>query len=171
MEKDNPRGGLMEKGSLTARRRWILIGGIVLVVNLLFIPWYRAGGFVDIAMGEADGWAAGFYAWGGSLLAIAAAVILYLKATDQAGVARWSFKADYVAFGLAAAGFVLILVRLITESSSIFIGTILGLLVAAGMALGLFLEAGIKLPQRAPAPAPAAGAGELPPPPPPPPPA
>jgi hypothetical protein len=161
----------METGSLTARQRWILIGGIVLVVNLLFIPWYRAGGFVDIGLAQADGWGAGFYAWGGSLCAIAAAAVLYLKATGQAGVAGWSFKAEYLAFGLAAAGFVLILVRLITESSSIFIGTILGLLVAAGMTFGLFLEAGIKLPQRAPAAAPPAGGSELPPPPPPPPPA
>ena len=161
----------METGSLTARQRWILIGGIVLVVNLLFIPWYRAGGFVDIGLGAADGWGAGFYAWGGSLLAVAAAVIVYLKATGQAGVAHWSFKAEYLAFGLAAVGFVLILVRLITEANSVFIGTILGLLVAAGMTALLFFEAGIQLPQKAAAPAPAPGAGELPPPPPPPPPA
>ena len=161
----------METGDLTERQKWILVGGITLVVNLLFIPWYRAGGFVDIGMGEAGGWGAGFYAWGGSLLAIAAAVILYLKATGKAGVAGWSFKAEYLAFGLATVGFVLILVRLITESSSVFIGTILGMLVAAGMTIGLFLEAGLKLPQRAPAAAPAAGEAELPPPPPPPPPA
>jgi len=159
----------METGSLTARQRWILICGIVLVMNLLFIPWYRAGGFVDIGLAAADGWGAGFWAWGGSLCAIAAAGIVYLKATGQAGVARWSFKAEYLAFGLAAVGFVLILVRLITESSSVFIGTILGMLVAAGMTALLFFEAGFKLPERAAAPAPAPGAGELPPPPPPPP--
>jgi hypothetical protein len=159
----------METGSLTARQRWILIGGIVLVVNLLFIPWYQAGGFVDIAMAHVNGWGSGFYAWGGSLFAIAAAVVLYLKATDQAGVARWGFKAEYLAFVLAAAGFVLILVRLITEADSVFIGTILGMLVAAAMTLGLFFEAGFKLPERAAAPAPAVGGDELPPPPPPPP--
>jgi hypothetical protein len=159
--------------SLTGRQKWIAIGGIVMVLNLLFIPWYRAGGFVDIGLASADGWGAGFYAWFGSLCAIAAAVILYLKVTDQAGVARWGFKAEYLAFGLAALGFVLILVRLITEADSVFIGTILGLLVSGGMAFALFLEAGITLPQRAAAPAaPAAPAGEdLPPPPPPPPPA
>jgi len=161
----------MRVGSLTARQRWILIGGIVLVVNLLFIPWYRAGGFVDIGLAAADGWGAGFYAWGGSLCAIAAAVLLYLKATDQAGVARWGFKAEYPAFGLAAVGFVLILMRLITEADSVFIGTILGMLVAAGMTALLFFEAGFKLPERAAAPAPAVGGGDLPPPPPPPPPA
>ena len=138
----------METGSLTARQRWILIGGIVLVVNLLFIPWYQAGGFVDIAGAHVNGWGAGFYAWGGTLLAVAAAVLLYLKATDQAGVARWSFKAEYLAFGLAAVGFVLILVRLITEADSVFVGTILGLLIAAAMTAGLFFEAGFKLPER-----------------------
>jgi hypothetical protein len=159
----------METGGLTTRQRWILIAGIVLVVNLLFIPWYRAGGFVDGALAQWDGWGAGFYAWGGSLFAIAAAAIAYLKATGRAGA--WQVKAEYVALGLAAVGFVLILVRLITESSSVFIGTILGLLVSGGLTLALVLEAGITLPQRAPAAAPAAGEGELPPPPPPPPPA
>lgn len=160
----------MPMGSLTGRQRWILIGGIILAVNLLFIPWYQAGGFVDIAVAHVNGWGAGFYGWGGSLCAIAAAVILYLKATNQAGVARWSFKAEYLGFGLAAAGFILVLVRLITEASSVFIGTILALLVTAGMTAGLFFEAGFKLPERTAAPAPAAPAeGELPPPPPPPP--
>lgn len=154
----------MDTGGLTARQRWILVAGIVLVVNLLFIPWYRGGGFVDISIGQADGWGAGFYAWGGSLCGIAAAALLYLKATGKA--AAWQVKAEYLALGLAAAGFVLVLVRLITESSSVFIGTILALLVLAGMTWALVLEAGIKLPQRVAAPE-----GEMPPPPPPPPPA
>ena len=154
----------METGGLTARQRWILVAGIMLVVNLLFIPWYRAGGFVDIAMAQIDGWAAGFYAWGGSLCGIAAAAILYLKATGRGKAGAWQVKAEYVALGLAAAGFVLVLVRLITESSSVFIGTILALLVLAGMTWALVLEAGITLPQRVAAPE-----GELPPPPPPPP--
>jgi len=156
----------METGGLTARQKWILAAGIVLVVNLLFIPWYRAGGFVDIGMGQADGWSAGFYAWGGSLCGVAAAAILYLKATGRGKAGAWQVKAEYVALGLAAAGFVLVLVRLITESSSVFIGTILALLVLAGMTWALVLEAGITLPQRVAPPE-----GELPPPPPPPPPA
>lgn len=153
---------------LTGRQKWIVIGGMVMVVNLLFIPWYRAGGFVDIGLASADGWGAGFYAWFGSLCAIAAAVILYLKVTGRAGAAAWQIKAEYVALGLAAIGFVLILVRLITEASSVFVGTILGLLVSGGMAALLFFEAGLKLPERSAAPA-ATAESELPPPPPPPP--
>ena len=153
----------MDTGGLTARQRWILAAGIVLVVNLLFIPWYRIGGFTEIG-GGVDGWGAGFYAWGGSLCGIAAAAVLYLKATGRGKAGAWQVKAEYVALGLAAAGFVLVLVRLITESSSVFVGTILALLVLAGMTWALVLEAGITLPQRAAAPE-----GELPPPPPPPP--
>jgi len=153
----------MDTGGLTARQRWILAAGIVLVVNLLFIPWYRIGGFTEIG-GGVDGWGAGFYAWGGSLCGIAAAAVLYLKATGRGKAGAWQVKAEYVALGLAAAGFVLVLVRLITESSSVFVGTILALLVLAGMTWALVLEAGITLPQRAATPE-----GELPPPPPPPP--
>lgn len=152
----------METGILTTRQKWILAAGAVLGVNL-FIPWYRAGGFTAVGMGV-DGFEAGFYAWFGSLCAIGAAAVLALKATGRGGVATWQVKAEYVALGLAAVGFVLILVRLITESSSVFIGTILGLLASAGLAFALVMEAGITLPQRG------SVEGALPPPPPPPPP-
>jgi len=155
----------MEKDSLTTRQKWILAAGILLVVNLLFVPWYRAGGFVDVALAQVDGFGAGFYAWFGSLCAIGAAAILALKATGRGRVGAWQVKAEYVALGLAAVGFVLILIRLITESSSVFIGTILGLIVSVGLTVGLLAEAGITLPKRAP------GEAQLPPPPPPPPPA
>ncbi|MFH1330601.1 MAG: hypothetical protein ABIJ48_08140 [Actinomycetota bacterium] len=153
----------MDKAKLTTGQKLVVYGGVFLVFNLLFIPWYRAGGFVDIGLAQADGFGAGFYAWFGSLCAIGAAALVYLKASGRLG--SWQFKPEYLALVLAATGFVLILVRLITETSSVFLGTILGLLVTAGMTLGAFMASGLSLPQAK------QGGAEPPPPPPPPPPA
>lgn len=159
----------MDRSKLSTGQKLVFYGGLFLIINLLFIPWYRAGGFVDVALGQADGFGAGFYAWFGSLCGIAAAVLVYLKATSRLGA--WQFKPEYLVLILSATGFVLILVRLITEADSVFLGTILGLLVTAGMTLGAFLDSGLKLPQGKPAAAEGAPSGAEPPPPPPPPPA
>jgi hypothetical protein len=158
----------MDRSKLSTGQKLVFYGGLFLVVNLLFIPWYRVGGFVDVGAGI-DGFGAGFYAWFGSLCGIAAAGLVYLKASGRGKVDSWQFKAEYVVLILSAAAFVLILVRLITESSSVFLGTILGLLAGGLMTLGAFLDSGLKLPERQPKPATPPAQGELPPPPPPPP--
>jgi hypothetical protein len=163
----------MDRSKLTTGQKLVFYGGLFLVINLLFIPWYRAGGFVDVAIAQADGFGSGFYAWFGSLCGIAAAALVYLKASGRGKVDSWQFKAEYLVLILSAAAFVLILVRLITETDSVFLGTILGLLVGGLMTLGAFLDSGLKLPERQPKPAaaPAQAQEGLPPPPPPPPPA
>lgn len=151
----------MDRAQLSTGQKLVFYGGLFLIVNLLFIPWYRGGGFVDVGVAQADGFGAGFYAWFGSLCGIAAAGLVYLKATGR--LASWQFKPEYLVLVLAVTAFVLVLVRLITEADSVFLGTILGLLVTAGMAFGAFLDSGLRLPQGKPA------GGEPPPPPPPPP--
>ncbi|MCU0280489.1 MAG: hypothetical protein MUE66_01375 [Acidimicrobiia bacterium] len=161
----------MDRSKLTTGQKLVFYGGLFLVINLLFIPWYRAGGFVDVAIAQADGFGSGFYAWFGSLCGIAAAALVYLKASGRGKVDSWQFKAEYLVLILSAAAFVLILVRLITETDSVFLGTILGLLVGGLMTLGAFLDSGLKLPERQPKPAAAPAQEGLPPPPPPPPPA
>jgi hypothetical protein len=151
----------MDTGKMTTGQKLVVYGGVFLVFNLLFIPWYRAGGFVDFGIGV-DAFGAGFYAWFGSLCGIGAAALVYLKAAGRGKLASWQVKPEYIALVLAATGFVLILVRLITEAEAVFLGTILGLLVTAGMTFGAFVDSGLKLPQ--------AKQGGAPPPPPPPPP-
>jgi hypothetical protein len=151
----------MDRSKLSTGQKLVFYGGLFLIVNLLFIPWYQVG-FIN-PIGQVNGFGAGFYAWFGSLCGMAAAFLVYLKASGRGKVASWQFKPEYLVLGLSAAGFVLILVRLITEADSVFLGTILGMLVAAAMAVGAFLDSGLKMPQGKPA------GGELPPPPPPPP--
>ncbi len=153
----------MDRSKLSTGQKLVFYGGLFLIVNLLFIPWYQAG-FIN-PIGQVNGFGAGFYAWSGSLCGMGAALLVYLKGSGRGKLASWQFKPEYLVLGLSAAAFVLILVRLITEADNVFLGTILGLLVTAAMTVGAFLDSGLKMPQGKSA------AGEAPPPPPPPPPA
>ena len=157
----------MDRAKLSTGQKLVFYGGLFLIVNLLFIPWYRAGAFFSFGDGI-NGFGAGFYAWFGSLCGIAAAALVYLKASGRGKLGTWPVKAELLILALAAAAFVLFLVRLIIDADFVFLGLILGLIVAGLMAFGAFLDSGLKLPQGKPAAA-APAEGELPPPPPPPP--
>ena len=71
-----------------------LIGGAVLIVNL-FLPWYSfgAGGFSVTA----NAFDAQFWAWGGSLVAIAGAAVLVLKASGGQEFSAGQFKPEQLA--------------------------------------------------------------------------
>ncbi len=66
----------MDLSKLKNGQKIILGAGILLIINL-FLPWYRVD--FGIASASANAFDAGFLAWFGSLLAIAAAVIIALK--------------------------------------------------------------------------------------------
>jgi len=157
----------MDRANLSTGQKLVFYGGLFLIVNLLFIPWYREGAVFSFG-GGVDAFGAGFYAWFGSFCGIAAAVLVYLKASGRGGIGTWPVKAELLILVLSAAAFVLFLVRLIVDSRGVFLGLILGLIVAGLMTFGAFLNSGLQLPQGKPAAAVPAG-GELPPPPPPPP--
>lgn len=119
-----------------------LIGGAVLVVAL-FLPWYGAFGFSISAFD------AGFLAWGGTLLAIAGAAILLLKAMGTKDVEAGQFKPEQLATLLAAAGTVLIAIRWLTETEFVKLGLFVALAAAAVVTFGAFTsmrDAGLDLP-------------------------
>mgnify|MGYP001585348666 CR=1 FL=1 len=98
----------MDFNKLSSGAKLALIGGAVLVINL-FMPWYSFDfGIVSASINGLD---AGFLAWGGSLIAIAGAVILLLKAMGKNEVNAGQFKTEQLAFGLGAIGFVLVVLR------------------------------------------------------------
>jgi hypothetical protein len=152
----------MTNGLLTMRQKLVVYGGVFMVFNLLFVPWYRAGAFFSFGAGV-DGFGAGFWAWFGSLCAIAAGAVVYMKAKGGAG--SWQIKPELIALVLSAAAFVMILVRLIIDANSVFLGLILGLIASGLMTFAALLDSGFNLPK------PGAGGAVPPPPPPPPPPA
>jgi len=120
--------------------------GALLVINL-FLPWYSVsfGGFGF----SINAFRAEFWAWGGSVLAIAAAVLIVLKALEIQDISAGDISADALGLYLGIAGFVLVVIRLLTQSSGASIGLFLGLLASGAVAYGAFAnakDAGIKLP-------------------------
>ena len=127
----------MDFGKLSTGMKIALVAGVVLIINL-FLPWYR----FDFGIGSvsANAWDAGFLAWGGSLIAIAGAVLLLLKALGTTEVNAGPLKTEQLALLLGALGLLLILLRLLTETNSMFIGLFLGLAAAGAVTYGAFME-------------------------------
>ncbi len=142
----------MDFSKLSQGAKIALIGGVVLIVNL-FLPWYSFG--VDLGPlggrigGSINAFSSGFLAWGGSFIAIAGAVVLLLKAMGTSEVNAGQFKTEQLAVILGLAGFVLIVLRFLTETSLVSFGLWLGIIASAAVAYGAFMAmkaAGMKMP-------------------------
>lgn len=117
------------------------VGGGVLLLVASFLPWYSVslGAFGSVS---AKAWDAGFLAWGGVVLGIAGAVVLAMGSKEQ------------IAMLLGAASVVLILLRLLTESSAVSFGLFLGLVGAALVAYGAWKQKGAGMSMTASGPTP-----------------
>jgi hypothetical protein len=132
----------MDFSKLSNGAKMALIGGVILVINL-FLPWYGTLGF------NLNAFDAEFLAWGGSLVAIAGAAVLLLKAMGTRDVEAGQFKPEQLATILAGAGTVLILLRWLTETSFVKYGLFVGIAAAAVVTFGAFTamkDAGLDLP-------------------------
>lgn len=132
----------MDFSKLTRGQQIALAAGVVLIIDL-FLPWYGAFGF------NANAFDAGFLAWFGALLAIAAAVLLAVKVFAGNAVNLGALQTEQIALVLGAFGTLLILLRWLTETNLVKFGLFLGLLAAAGVTAGSYLamrEAGLELP-------------------------
>ena len=153
----------MDLSKLKNGQKIILAAGIVLIINL-FLPWYRVSAFGFSA--SISAFDSGFLAWFGSLCAIAAAVIIALKVFANMKINAGPLKAEHLALALGALGFLFILIRLLTETTAMFIGLWIGLIVSAALAFGAFMamkEEGFSIQDFK-----SLGGGSNPPPPPPP---
>jgi hypothetical protein len=143
----------MDFSKLSNGQKVGLIGGLVMIVNLFF-PWFGidAGG-----LGSATGNAFDFgLAWIGSLLVIAGAVVLGLKAFGRSDVKAGTLKAEQIALMIAALGTVLVVIQLIVghEAGGLLdldrkFGVFLGTVAAVVTSVGAFMsmkEAGLELP-------------------------
>lgn len=132
----------MDFSKLSNGAKMALVGGVVLIINL-FLPWY---GVLGININAFD---TGFLGWGGSIIAIAGAAILLMKAMGTRDVEAGQFKPEQLATILGAAGFVLIVLRWLTETTFVKFGLFLGIIAAAVVTFGAFTsmrEAGLDLP-------------------------
>jgi hypothetical protein len=144
------------------------IAGIVLLINI-FLPWYgfSIGGFSE----SINAFDSGFLAWGGSLIAIAAAVILLLDELGQSKIAMGNFHGRQIALLVGGLGTLLVLLRWLTETDLVKFGLFLGILGAAAVTAGCYMsmkEAGIAMPSSDDFRSLGGGGDDGPPPPPPP---
>jgi hypothetical protein len=108
-----------------SRRDWAVIGCGALVLVASFLPWEAAsaGGLGAVYTGSASAWNAGFAAWFGSLLCAAAAAAVTARHLGyQAGIR--GVGPNLLACALAAAGAVLLVIRLLTLPRSGGIGVL-----------------------------------------------
>lgn len=128
-------------------------GGLVLLIAS-FLPWYSAFGI------SINAWDSGFLAWGGVVLGVVGAAFIAMKALGKGEKSAGGLATEQLALVLTAAGTVLILLRLLTESSLVSFGLFLALIAAAVAAYGSFTatkEAGLDIPGRGPGEPPAGG--------------
>ena len=132
----------MDFNKLSMGAKLALIGGAVLIVDL-FLPWY---GVFGISINAFD---AGLLAWAGCVVAIAGAVVLLLKAMGKKEMSAGQFKPEQFAFILGAVGFVMIVLRWLTENTFVKYGLFVGIVASAVVAYGAFTEMksqGLKVP-------------------------
>ena len=137
----------MDFSKLSTGAKLALIGGAVLVINI-FLPWYQVSAFGFSA--SANAFDAGFLAWFGSLVGIAGAAVLLLKAMGTKIIEAGQFKSEQLALLLGAAAFVLILLRWLTQTEFVAFGLFLGLAAAAAITYGAFMamkDAGLDMPK------------------------
>jgi hypothetical protein len=132
----------MDFNKLSMGAKLALIGGAVLIVDL-FLPWY---GVFGISLNAFD---AEILAWGGCIVAIAGAAVLLLKAMGKKEMSAGQFKPEQLAFILGAVGFVMIVLRWLTENEFVKFGLYIGILASGVVAYGAFSEMkskGMKIP-------------------------
>ncbi|MFP5298660.1 MAG: hypothetical protein ACLGHL_06720 [Actinomycetota bacterium] len=132
--------------NMTMGQKIAVGGGVVLLVSS-FLPWYSAFGI------SISAWDSGFLAWGGVLLGVVGAALIGMKAFGKNAASAGGLATEQLALVLTAAGTLLILLRLITESSLVSFGLFLGLLAAAVAAYGSFTatrEQGLDVPGKRP---------------------
>ncbi len=132
----------MDLSKLTTAGKIAGGAGIVLLINL-FLPWYSIGPF------DANAFDAGFLAWFGTLVAVAGAVLLVIKALGVKTVEAGNLKTEHLALILGGLGVVLIILKFIVDSDFTSFGIFLGIIAAAAVAAAGWMamkEAGLEMP-------------------------
>jgi hypothetical protein len=115
----------------------IAIGGALVLLIDSFLNWYSVSAF-GVSIGI-NAWDSGLLAWGGVIAGVAAGVILALKATGKQDVKAGGKSAEQIAMILGIVSVVLVLLRLVTETSYMAFGLFLGVIAAAAVAYGAWM--------------------------------
>lgn len=133
--------------SKLSQNQKIALGGGVLAIISLFLPWY---GFSFAGIGSNIGaFDSGLFAWGGLILAIAGSAIVVLKAMEVTDAKIANLAAEQLALLLSGLGVIFIILRWLTENDFVKFGLFIGLVSAAAVAYGAFgamKDEGLELP-------------------------
>ena len=140
----------MDFSKLSQNNR-IAAGGGILAFIASILPWYSFDFGFDVPGVDTSvsAWGAGFFAWSGCLLALAAGALIALKAMDVFEAKVGGMETEQFAMVLAAVGFVFVLLRWLTETSFTSFGLYLGIIATAATTAGAFLsgkDGGIGIP-------------------------
>ena len=131
----------MDFSKLT-QNNWIAVGGGLAALVASILPWYSFDFGFDVPGVDTSvsAWGSGFFAWSGCLLALAAGVLIGLKAMGINEVKVGSLATEQFAMILAGLGFIFVLLRWLTETSFTSFGLYLGLIATAATAAGALLS-------------------------------
>src|SRR3990172_3349127 len=134
--------------ALSIGEKIIIIGGLVLLIDG-FLPWYSFSASVETEFGRfggswsANGWEApgAFWSMLAILIGLAMVAVVVLKGLteveipDNVGGQSW----PRILLGAGVAALVLVVIKFLSESSSLGFGFYLGFIAAAALAAGGFL--------------------------------
>jgi hypothetical protein len=139
----------MDLSKLNQNQKIVAGGGILAIISL-FLPWYgiSISGLLSV---NANAFRAGFLAWFGLVLAIAAAVIVLLKVLEVSEVKAGNLATEQLALVGAALGFIITVLKLLIDHDfvrwGLFIGIISTVVVAYGC-YGAMKDAGLEMPTK-----------------------
>jgi hypothetical protein len=126
----------MDFKKLTQGERIVLIAGLLLIIDLLFLPWHS----VDTPLGDFTAQAIedpnGFYAVLALILTLVMVGVIAATRLANAKLPDLPVSWGQVHMIAGIAVFVLLLLKLIVETNSLGFGAYLGILLAAAVAFG-----------------------------------
>ena len=132
----------MDFNKLTQGERIVLIAGLLLIIDLLFLPWHKVSTVVfgQTISGTASGIESpnGFYGVLALLLALVMVGVIIATKLANAKLPTLPVPLGQVHMIAGIAIFVLLLIKLLAETNFLGFGAYLGILLGAALAFGGF---------------------------------
>lgn len=130
----------MDLNKLTKGDKIVLGAGVLLIIDLLFLPWHKIslGGVLDVTRTGVQS-PNSFYGVLALLLALVMVVQVVVSRLTSAKLPEIPLPWARVHLIAGIAAFALLLLKLLVETSSLGFGAFLGLILAAVLAFGGFI--------------------------------
>lgn len=122
----------MGTSRITTGDRVLLAAAVLLVIDLVVLPWHQVYSFSTTALGAPGGW------WGTLALLVTLGIVALtvVRRLTNAAVPTLPRPIGEVTLGLTVLGFLLLLVKLLLDPEFLGVGAYLGVALAATMVGG-----------------------------------